>query len=246
MKNFGFVTASWARALVPIGAVVVVAACGGTSGDATADSLTDSAGARRPESAAAASQPPQRTPAMPDTWENITQAAFDTYVTTTLTFTSAEGETNVPRECDPPASCNGNRTTVDIAPAQGTDGIDPDSLDANGHVVAVLHNDGNGRERRYKIPPNVDKVYWLVTTGRSRFVYFDPSGRKQVVSDTSFNACPHDDQRQPGRRAGFKPCDTRALVDTSGGRGRGGGAPVGPGDPSWISCVRGCCVAAAI
>jgi hypothetical protein len=192
------------------------------------------------------SQPPAtvaRTPNMPASWETITPAAFKTYVETTLTFDTASGERDVERHCRPPdlAACQGTgrRPRVDIAPAQNTGGIDPNNLHANGHVVARLHNKSTlRRENRYNLPPDV-QVYWLITSGRSRFVWFDAAGRRNVVGDMPyFTGCENKDAH--AKRAGFKRCPIQdaAPLDSVAL------AAAKLSDPAWVSCVPGCCVAA--
>ena len=243
MNRSARVNRSWTGALGWLGAAMVGVGCGGGGGNDTAAVREDSPGASAAV-AAAATRP--RTPEMPAKWEDITEGAFRRYVDTTLQFT-AIGDTNVVRDCDPPASCNANngRTTLDITPAQDTDGIDPADLHENGHVVAMLVNRGTGKERKYKIPANVPKVYWLVTAGKSRFVWFDAAGNRHAVGDSPFSGCKPHEADASGRKAGFRPCPSPGpdTGSVGGSRGPKGGVP-NPDDPSWISCVPGCCVAA--
>lgn len=245
MNKSEFVIRGWTRTLSGIGAAMILLGCGGSGGNDTAAVTADSVRPAAGDSAAVRSAAArQRTPAMPRKWEDISRTEFDNYVTNTLIF-NGPGETDVPRDCDPPASCNANngRTSLDITPAQDTDGIDPADLDENGHVVAVLANKGTGKEKKYKIPANVEKVYWLVTANQSRFVYFDNAGNKHAVGDSPFQGCPpHTDTS--GRKAGFKPCPARLGTPSGAGGGRPNGSPPNPDDPTWISCVPGCCVAA--
>ena len=199
------------------------------------------------DSAPGDSQPPvvlQRTPNMPEPFETISKADFDNYVGTTLTFDPASGEQDVERHCKPPnlAQCQGTgrRPKVDIDPAQNTGGIDPDNLHDNGHIVARVHNNSPlRRENRYDLPPDT-VVYWLVTRGKSRFVWFDARGNRRSVGEAPFVGCRKKDTHIDSKRAGFKRCPITLTTPAESVAALNSRIS----DPAWISCVPGCCVAA--
>ena len=217
-------------------AAVVSLGCG--DDEAPADSASAIGG-----TAGAAAPQPARTPNMPAPFATITLEAFNGYIAT-LGFDPALGEQNVERLCKPPdlAACQNpnQRPRVDIDPAKDTDGIDPANLHEYGHVVARLHNDSPlRRENRYDIPPSTT-VYWLVTAGRSQFVWFDAAGNRRSVGASPFTACKKKETHS--KKAGFRRCPIPDAATAAESAAFIAGSP--DKDPAWISCVPGCCVAA--
>lgn len=187
--------------------------------------------------------PPRSTPEMPAAWAAITREQFEQYVNTTLDFDQGGGRTGVPRKCratepDCTSGPTPNRTAVDIHPEEGARELDPDLLGPNGHAIARLRNTGGATEDRYGIPRG-ETVYWLVTPGPagqpdvSTFVYFQGNVKREL-GPFPYSEC-EDGATHPntGREANFTRCknDTATVAMNEAE------------DPSWISCLEGCCIA---
>ena len=178
------------------------------------------------------------TPAMTAPWSTITYEQFDTYIKS-LDFDKGGGKKDHDRNCTPSSSPDcanaGGKTKVDLDPEENVLGLNPGNLDPKGHVIARFRNKGKAMEDKYKIPPG-ETVYWLITSGKSEFVYFDASKVKQVASTFPFSQChPPDEATNSGREADFSWCRKRSAGPTTW---------TDDGDnPAWISCVAGCCIA---
>lgn len=183
---------------------------------ASVSSAPSSPGA--PETAAqspASATAPDQSPEMPEPWASISPEDFRDYVNG-LRFSKAGGKTDVDRRCKSSAtgcSSAGGKTKVDIDPEQRSAGVGPGSMRANGHVVAVLLNEGP-TEAKYSLPRR-ERVFWLVTRGQgnqpdtARFVWIDSSGKameKRVASAYRYIGC------QPDQHTG----DTTARAACNG------------------------------
>lgn len=143
------------------------------------------------------------------------------------------------RPCNPAApGCDPDHpyTRVEIRPDKGVRGLNPQELHPDGHVIAMLLNTGPAVESMYNLPVGRE-VYWVIDSGRSRFVYVNDRRDSLIVASTfDFKECLDGDMHRskpPGLKAAFQQCLNK------GGPGSNNGIV----DPSWISCLSGCCVA---
>ena len=201
--------------------------------------------AQTPGSAGSPGQPPpgqvRPTPEMPATWANISATDFLVHVAN-LDFPSGQGHQNVDRRCKPASApeCDNatadKKTKVDINPEKGAQELDPGGLKPNGHVIALLVNKGRAVEAKYSLPPNGQKVYWLIEGSLSRFVYVDAATMtKRDLPTFPYRQCNDSTMHltRPPLEASFARC-----------RNAPPGSIVDPLDfPVWISCLAGCCVA---
>ena len=175
--------------------------------------------------------------AMPYDWtdQNLTKQRFDEYLQE-LDFSKTDTVQERPCKATGGACSNpSDRVSVEIRPDSGARNLNPTDLDAKGHVIARIINRGNATEAKYNLPGNAKEVYWLVTNGVSRFVYFDQAGKKRVASITEYSECP---PHTPNTtlRAAFQPCPGSLQGQFFMAQ------PASP-SPAWISCLEGCCVA---
>ena len=223
------------RPVTMVFAIGAMMACDSGNENAT-DSVAPEAAADSvaPDEAAVA----VTTPELPDSLGRISVRTFNrTMQSPTQFFDSNYGSTHR-RPCNPAAAgCDSANpyTTVEIRPDKGARGLNPKDLHKNGHVIAMLLNTGPAVDSMYNLPVGRE-VYWVIDSGRSRFVYVNDRRDSLIVASTfDYRECEDGDlhpTRPPRLKAAFQRC-----------LNKGPGSNNGVGDPSWISCLSGCCVA---
>lgn len=182
--------------------------------------------------------PTVATPPLDYAWDDpqLTEKVFKEYLKT-LDFEKGK-KNEKDRKCKTTGSECLNEATdrirMEIRPEAGARELDPNALDPRGHVIALLIHKGKATEATYDLPADQKEVYWLISPGAARFVWFDKNGVKQSRGPFKYTVC-GDGVEHPnnGLEADFSDCKNTVMTQTTE---RGD-------EPAWISCLAGCCIA---
>jgi hypothetical protein len=155
------------------------------------------------------------------------------------------------RKCKNDPGCTGSKRTLVLVDAIATqDSLAPSTTPQFGIVYAHAINKGDAPEARYGMLPGKQYEYYMIITADSagtgmqwRLEQYDTKAETHSKFGTGqFVACNH--TWVAGARADFKTCANAAAAP-----GRDSVMKLGlnlqgfDGDPIWVTCSSGCCIA---